>query len=178
MTAPQAPALPEAFAARSTMTEPRLEFLFAVRLHFTRVHLIPDMPTGFGRGAVYVDSGTVEGPRLNGRVLPGSGGDWARFRPDGVLSFDARYMIEADDGALILLHNRGYLWGRRPDVMPRIRAWIFEGGPEVPHDEYYLRSFPTFEAGTGPHDWLTRHVIIGIGERKADGNLIRYHALL
>jgi hypothetical protein len=25
---------------------------------------------------------------------------------------------------------------------------------------------------------LTRHVIIGIGERKADGNLLRYYALL
>ncbi|HUK01581.1 MAG TPA: DUF3237 domain-containing protein [Steroidobacteraceae bacterium] len=158
--------------------DPALEYLFQIRLHFTRVQNIEHMPSGAGRGAVYVDSGTVSGPRLNGTVVPGSGGDWALFRPDGVLSFDARYMLSADDGALILLRNRGYLWGRTPDVMPRIRAWIFAGGPPVPHEEYYLRAAPTFEAPTGPHDWLMRHVIVGVGERMQDGNLIRYYALL
>lgn len=166
------------FNGTSTMTEARLEFVFQVRLFFTRVHQIAATPTGSGRGAVYVDGGTVEGPRLNGTVLPGSGGDWAQFRPDGVLSFDARYMLQANDGALILLRNRGFLWGRTPDVMPRIRAWIFDGGPAVDHAEYYLRSAPTFEVEAGPHDWLMRHVFVGIGERKADGNLIRYHAVL
>ncbi|HTV49806.1 MAG TPA: DUF3237 domain-containing protein [Steroidobacteraceae bacterium] len=166
------------FAEASTPTEVRLEFVFQVRLHFTRVQNIENMPSGAGRGAVYIDRGTIEGPRLSGTVVPGSGGDWALFRPDGVLATDARYMLQADDGALILMHNRGYLWGRAPDVMPRIRAWIFSGGPAVAHHEYYLRAFPTFEVATGPHDWLTRHVVIGIGERQADGNLIRYHVVL
>jgi hypothetical protein len=166
------------FSGQSLPLAPQTEFLFGIRLHFTRVHSIPNTPAGFGRGAVYVDSGRVEGPRLNGKVLPDSGGDWAQFRPDGVLSFDARYMIEADDGALILLHNRGYLWGRSPDVMPRMRTWIFEGGPEVPFEQYYLRSFPHFETSVGKYDWLTRHVVVGVGERKADGNQISYHALL
>jgi hypothetical protein len=166
------------FTEASTVTEPKLEFIFQVRLYFTRVQNIPEMPSGAGRGAVYVDSGTVEGPRLNGTVVPNSGGDWALFRPDGVLATDARYMLCAHDGTLILLHNRGYLWGRTPDVMPRIRAWIFEGGPPVDHAEYYLRAFPTFEVQSGPYDWLMRHVVIGIGERKGDGNLIRYYAVL
>jgi hypothetical protein len=171
-------AFPQVFPDASTMAEVRLEFVFQVRLHFTRVHSIEKMPTGAGRGAVYVDSGVVEGPRLNGAVVPGSGGDWALFRPDGVLSFDARYMLQADDGTLILLKNRGYLWGRRPDVMPRIRDWIFGGGPSVDHAEYYLRSHPTFEVEAGQHDWLMRHVIVGVGERKSDGNLLRYYAVL
>jgi hypothetical protein len=172
------PQIPAVFSGASSTTEPKLEFVFQVRLHFTRVQNIPNMPTGAGRGAVYVDSGVVEGPRLNGHVTPASGGDWALFRPDGVLSTDARYMLQENDGTLILLHNRGYLWGRTPDVMPRIRDWIFNGGPEVPHAEYYLRSHPTFEVESGKHDWLMRHVIIGIGERKGDGNLIRYFAVL
>jgi hypothetical protein len=167
----------ELFPQASTMEAPHLEFAFQVRLHFTRVQTIEGMPTGAGRGAVYLDDGVVTGPRLNGRAVPNSGGDYALFRPDGVLAFDARYMLEADDGALILMHNRGYLWGRSPDVMPRIRAWIFEGGPEVAHQEYYLRAFPTFECSAGPHDWLMRHVIVGVGKRKADGNLLRYYVL-
>lgn len=169
---------PRTFTDASTAAEPKLEFVFQIRLWFTRVQNIERMPSGAGRGAVYVDRGTIEGPRLNGTVVPSSGGDWALFRPDGVLSFDARYMLQAGDGALILLRNRGYLWGRTADVMPRIRRWIFEDGPPVPHAEYYLRAFPTFEAQVGPHDWLMRHVIVGIGERQRDGNLIRYFALL
>jgi len=43
--------------ARSVLREPKLEFAFEVRLRFTRVQTIARMPTGAGRGAVYVDSG-------------------------------------------------------------------------------------------------------------------------
>jgi hypothetical protein len=166
------------FTDSSSFEHPKLEFIFEVELQFTRVHNIPDLPTGAGRGAVYVDSGTVRGPRLNGIVLPNSGGDWASFRPDGVLATDARYMLQADDGAMILLRNQGYLWGRHPDTMQKIRDWIFNNGPEVAEEDYYLRAHPTFEVSKGPHDWLMRHVIIGIGRRRTAGNCIRYYAVL
>ncbi len=164
--------------APSLLREPKLEFAFEVRLRFTRVQNIAAMPTGAGRGAVYLDSGEFEGPRLHGRAVPNSGGDYSLFRPDGVLAFDARYMLEEDDGTLILLHNKGYLWGRKEDTMQRLREMAFAGGPAVDPSEYYLRAFPTFEVQTGKHDWLMRYVFVGIGERKTDGNLIRYYALL
>ena len=146
------PAFPELFADKSSPTEATLEFVFQIRLFFTRVDTVGDMPSGAGRGAVYVDDGVIEGPRLNGRVLPGSGGDWALFRPDGVLA--------------------------TPDVIPRIQDWMFRGGPPVPHSEFYLRSSPSFEVAAGKHDWLMRHIFVGVGERFSDGNLIRYYALL
>lgn len=161
----------------STLDTPRLEFAMEVRLRFTRVQAIPNVPTGGMRSAVYVDSGEFHGPRLKGKAVPNSGGDYAYFRPDDTAVFDARYMLQEDDGTLILLHNRGYLWGRTPDVMGRLRKWAFEGGAPVPHAEYYLRANPSFEVSTGKHDWLTRHVFIGIGERKPDGNLVRYYAV-
>ena len=153
---------------------PRLEFAFEVRLRFTRVQNIASMPTGAGRGAVYVDSGEIRGPRLNGKAVPNSGGDYALFRPDDVVSFDARYMLEADDGALILMRNRGYLWGRNPDTMQKLRDMAFKGGPIVDPAEYYLRSTPSFEVAAGKHDWLMRHVFVGLGERRTDGNFVRY----
>jgi hypothetical protein len=156
---------------------PEMEFVFEIDLDFTRVHSIPNMPTGAGRGAVYVDAGRVSGPKLNGKVIPNSGGDWALFRPDGVLAFDARYMLQEDDGTMILIHNKGYLWGRNPDTMDKIRAWIFDKGPEVSEDEYYLRAFPTFEVEAGKHDWLMRHVFVGVGKRKEHGNTVRYFAV-
>lgn len=166
------------FSDVSAFDNPKLEFVFEIDLNFTRTQNINNMPTGAGRGAVYLDSGTVRGPRLNGKAVPNSGGDYALFRPDDVLSFDARYMLEEDDGTLIMLYNRGYLWGRHADTMARIRAWIFENGPVVPESDYYLRAFPTFEVEKGKHDWLMRHVIVGVGKRKEAGNVVRYYALL
>jgi hypothetical protein len=157
---------------------PRLEFAFEVRLRFTRVQNIASMPTGAGRGAVYVDSGEFSGPHIRGKAVPNSGGDYALFRPDGVLQFDARYMLQEEDGTLILMQNRGYLWGRRPETMQKLRDMAFAGGPTVDPSEYYLRAAPSFEVEKGRHDWLMRHVFVGMGERKSDGNLVRYYKVL
>ena len=57
------------------------------------------------------------------------------------------------------------------------RDWAFGNGPPVPHEDYYLRAQPSFETSVGKHDWLTRHVFIGVGERRPDGNYVRYYAL-
>lgn len=162
----------------STMDNPRLEFALEIRLAFPRVQMIPNTPMGGSRSAVYVQEGTFEGPRLRGKAVPGSGGDYAYFRPDDVAVFDARYMLEEEDGTLILLHNRGFLWGRKPDTMQKLRDWAFKGGAPVPHEEYYLRGNPSFETPIGKHDWLTKHVFVGVGERRPDGNRLRYYALV
>lgn len=163
--------------AISTMDQPQLEFAFAIRLWFTRTSMVPDIPTGGWRSAVYVDGGEIDGPRMKGRAVPNSGGDYAHFRPDDTAVFDARYMLETDDGVTIYMQNKGFLWGREPDTMAKLRKWAFEGGDPVPHAEYYLRAQPTFEAPKGNYEWLTRHVWIGVGERKPDGNYVRYYAL-
>jgi Protein of unknown function (DUF3237) len=162
----------------STLDHPHLEFAFECRLKFTRVQTVHDLPSGGFRSAVYVDEGRFEGPRLTGMAVPNSGGDYAFFRPDDTAAFDGRYMLEEDDGTLIYVNQRGFLWGRQPDTMARLRQWAFEGGAPVDHADYYLRAQPTFETSIGKHDWLTRHVFVGIGERKPDGNLIRYYAVM
>jgi hypothetical protein len=162
----------------STMDNPRLEFAMEVRLSFPQVQMIANTPAGGNRSAVYVRGGTFEGPTLRGKAVPGSGGDYAYFRPDDVAVFDARYMLEEDDGTLILLNNKGFLWGRKPDTMARLRDWAFADGQPVPHEEYYLRGNPSFETSIGKHDWLTKHVFVGVGERRTDGNRLRYYALV
>ncbi|MCB2078310.1 MAG: DUF3237 domain-containing protein [Novosphingobium sp.] len=166
------------FEKTSSPDVPAFEFLFEIALTWKTLQNIPNMPTGAGRGATYIDSGVIEGPHLNGKIVEQSGADWALFRPDKVLDLDARYMLEAEDGTLILMRNRGYLAGRAPDVLPRIQQWMFHDGPEVPFEDYYLRTTPTFEVETGPYDWLTRTVVIGIGTRQLTGNTIRYFAVL
>jgi len=164
-------------AGFSTIDAPVLEFAFECRLMFTRVFSIPGVPDGGMRSAVLVDEGVFEGPRLRGRAVPNSGGDYARFRADDTAVFDARYLLEVDDGTLIYMQNRGFLWGRAPDTMARLRAWAFGDGPPVPPEDYYLRAQPSFEVPAGPHDWLNRHVFVGVGERRPDGNVVRYYAL-
>ena len=157
---------------------PRLELAMEVRLAFPGTYMIPDTPWGFSRGAVLVESGTFEGPKIRGRAIPNSGGDYACFRPDGTVCFDARYLLEEEDGTVILLRNTGFLFGRSPDTMDRIRAAMRGEGPQVPFEDYYLRSTPSFECPAGKHDWLTRHCFVGIGQRLPQGNLLRYYTVL
>ena len=161
----------------STIDNPRLEFAMEVRLAFPEAYSMAPLPGGGMRTAVLVKGGTFEGPLLKGRAVPGSGGDYAYWRGDDVAALDARYLLEEQDGTAIMLQNRGFLWGRKPDTMQRLREWAFQGGEPVPHGEYYLRSQTTFECAAGPHDWLTKHVFIGVGERRTDGNVLRYYAL-
>jgi hypothetical protein len=67
---------------------------------------------GLTRAAVYAGSGTIDGPLLRGKVIPMSGGDFPLVRPDGVIDFDARYLLEAEDGTLIYQQNRGSRWAK------------------------------------------------------------------
>jgi hypothetical protein len=104
----------------SVLDNPRLEFVMEVRLTFPEAYSMAPVPAGGMRSAVLVQGGTFEGPLLKGRAIPGSGGDYAYFRPDDVAVFDARYLLEEDDGTVILLNNKGFLWGRKPDTMARL----------------------------------------------------------
>ena len=63
------------------------------------------------RRVVDITGGQVEGPRLRGRVLPGA--DWQIVRPDGVTDIQARYGIETDAGARIVVASDGLRHGPR-----------------------------------------------------------------
>jgi Protein of unknown function (DUF3237) len=161
----------------SSIDNPRLEMVMEVRLDFPQAYSMVPLPGGGMRTAVLVQEGTFEGPLLKGKAIPGSGGDYAYWRGDDVACLDARYLLQEEDGTTIMLMNKGFLWGRQPDTMQRIRDWAFNGGAPVDHSDYYLRSQTTFECAAGKHDWLTKHVFIGVGERRTEGNRLRYYAL-
>jgi len=128
-------------------------------------------PSSHGlRRVVPILGGTVAGPRLSGRIVPG-GADWQFVRPDGVLSLEAKYTLEADDGALIMVTNRGMRHGP-PEIIERIGR-----GEDVPAGAYYFRSVAEFEAPLGIHEWLNRALFIGIAERKAAVAIVRFHQL-
>jgi Protein of unknown function (DUF3237) len=150
--------------------ELRFTHAFDIRINFDKRWLIGPVSGGANVGYTSIGAGsTVSGPRLNGRLVDYSGADWPVVRPDGVVELNAHYMIEADDGARIYIRNLGYVHGPLPEGVPP-----------------YFRCTPYFRAPIGPHDWLNRTVIVGIGQRKPklqeedppDHSLFRYYAIL
>ncbi len=153
------------------MQIPALELAFHIRLDFAegpRTRFTPAY-TQFTRGYVGLEGGEVSGAMLKGRVVPHSGGDWPRFWAGGLVEFEAHYMLEADDGTPIYIHNRGIAYSS-PDTFKRIEA-----GETVPPEENYLRITPRFEAPEGPHEWLNRTVFIGVAERRGNSTFFDYY---
>jgi Protein of unknown function (DUF3237) len=143
-----------------------LEYAFSVRIDFKERHLW-QTPVG-KRGWVPATGGEIWGPRLQGRVVPYSGADYA-----DAYGLNAHYVLEAADGSLIYIHNRGYL--RQAD------GESFPQNPKPARDsESYFRITPQFDAPAGPHDWLNRTVIVGTGQRHAepDHTIFTYYAVL
>ncbi len=148
--------------------EPRLEYVFSIQVILKPKIAVGPMPKGGDRFFVEILEGKIFGPRLKGIVLPG-GGDWAHARPDGTLDFDARYNLQLDDGSIVYLQNRGFRWGSA-DVMARMSR-----REEVPANDYYMRVSPSFEVAQGPHDWLAKHMFVGVGDKVPEGNFIHYY---
>jgi hypothetical protein len=143
----------------------RLEHVFDIEVLFGEDRTIfGPLPGGGSQGYTPAIGGTIAGPRLSGKVVANSGADYALVRDDGTIELQAHYLLEADDGTLIYIQNRGYL----------VRAAVGAAQPS------YFRLTPYFRAPQGPHDWLTRTVIVGGGERRSDPDrsLFRYYALL
>jgi Protein of unknown function (DUF3237) len=111
------------------------------------------------RRIIPITGGRVEGPRLAGKVLPG-GADWQIIRADGAAELDARYTLEAADGALISVINRGLRHGP-PEVMRKLIA-----GEPVEPGAYYFRCTPAFETAAPAHQWLTRSIFVASGIRR------------
>lgn len=153
--------------------QPVLEHAFTISIDLGEPYWIRPPARGEMRAAIHARGGTIEGPRLNGRVIPMSGGDFPLVRPDGVIDFDARYLLEADDGAIIYLQNRGYRWARSPEIGERMAR-----SEPVGPDDYYMRVSPQFDAPQGPHDWMTKHVFVGVAEKIPKANRIHYFVLL
>jgi hypothetical protein len=134
---------------------PQLEFLYEISAYLESPLAIGENPHG-NRQIAPVAGGSFEGPRLQGKVLPG-GADWVLIRPDGVGEIDVRATLQTDDGALIYVTYRGYLT-KILELFPRWAA-----GEQIPREEYYFVITPYFETGAAQYAWLQQVVAIGMG---------------
>jgi hypothetical protein len=118
-----------------------------------------------------ITSGSFEGPRLRGKVLPG-GGDWTLLRADGVLELDLRITLETDDGALINMSSFGFRHGPA-DVLAALAR-----GESIDPSQYYFRTAPRFETSAPPYAYLNRVVAIASGDRRASGPIYTIEEVL
>jgi hypothetical protein len=107
----------------------------------------------------------VKGERLNGRVLPG-GADWQIIRNDGAADIQARYTIQTETGARILVSSNGLRYGP-PDVLERLTR-----GEDVDPSLYYFRTVMRFETSDSSVDWLNRILALARGQREARAVLL------
>ena len=149
---------------------PRFEYAFSIRLLLDHRLTSPVMLSGRSHGSITVVGGEIFGPRLKGIVVPFSGGDASQVRPDGVLTLDARYLLETDDGVRLFLNNVGIR-----DGSAQVAQGV-DAGVVVDTEAWDLRMSPVFDAPPGKYDWLTRSTFAGIGRKLPDGqgNTIHY----
>jgi hypothetical protein len=126
---------------------PGVEFAFEATVSIGAAQTPGPTPFG-GRNRIPITGGHFEGPSIKGKVLPG-GADWQLIRNDGTVILEADYMIQADDGALIHVHNHAVV------------------------ADPYLRCAPVFEAPIGKHDWLNKALFIGTVTVEPKGDAVR-----
>jgi hypothetical protein len=135
------------------------EPIFRVRAELADILQFGRTPLG-ERRVINILGGQVEGPKLQGRILPG-GADWQLIRADGAADIKARYTIEATGGGLILVHSEGLRHGP-PEVMARLAR-----GESVDPGQYYFRTVMRFETGDPALAWLNSILAIAHGAREA-----------
>src|SRR5689334_1672560 len=136
-------------ATASAPGQVRSRFAFEASVSVDAPQVIGPSAHGLRR-ILPIRGGEVTGPLPQGKVLPG-GADWQFVRPDGVLQIEAKYTLQATDGTLIMVTNRGLRHGP-PEVIEKLAR-----GEAVDPSLYYFRTSAEMEAPlASKHAWLNR----------------------
>lgn len=150
------------------MSEVECNFLFEARVRLGEPMHVGAGPEGH-RMIVPVLGGRFDGPQLSGEVVPNSGADWARIRPDGSAALDVRMCLMTDDDALIFVHWHGLMV-----FEPEEQGYALDfAKPDDPAGagRYYFRTSPRFETADARHAWLNKVLAVS-RSRTGDGGVI------
>ncbi len=117
------------------------------------------------RRIIPITGGTLSGPQLQGRVLPG-GADFQLVVSSTTTDLDARYLLALDGpqygGQHIFVQNHALRRGSADDIAKLVR------GEPVDPAAIYFRCVPTFEVSSPALAWLTQSLFLGTGARYPD----------
>ena len=133
--------------------------IFSIEAELDAIISLGRTPMG-ERRIIGIRGGTVRGHKFNGHVLPG-GADWQIIRADGAADIQARYTIESDQGARVLVDSVGLRHGP-PEVIEKLAR-----GDNVDPALYYFRTVMRFETGDKGLDWMNRIIAVARGQRLA-----------
>jgi hypothetical protein len=136
---------------------PTLEYVATVQIPLDSPALTSGKSALGRRNLIAFSSGTVSGPKLNGRVLPG-GADIQLVRADGLIEIDAKYLIETDQGDRVFVHNAGIV--------------------RVSPEGIYFRTVPVFETESLQFQWLMQSTFLGTGAPLPRGVELRWFRVL
>jgi len=134
------------------------EPIFRIHADLGEIMELGATPYG-GRRLIPILGGRVEGPKLAGRILPG-GADWQIILANGVADIQARYSIETDTGARVIVRSDGMRHGPR-EVLEAIAR-----GELVAASRYYFRTVMRFETADPALAWLNKIIGLARGERE------------
>jgi hypothetical protein len=137
-------------------TEPKLDLIFDMHADLEPPQVVGPTPQGM-RQIFVVKDGSVEGPRMKGKILAG-GGDWALIRSDGAVQLDVRATIQTDDGALIYATYGGLIVAE-PATFGRLLQ-----AEDVPLSDYYFYINPMFQTASPQYAWLNQLIAVGRGK--------------
>jgi hypothetical protein len=137
---------------------PGLTFLADVSVTVGEPIDVGPTPEGHRR-LIPITGGTVQGPVLNGRVLPG-GADYQLLRSPTLTELDARYVLETDGGERIYVHNTALRHGSARDI------GLLNSGAAVDPSKIYFRCWPRLNTAAPGLDWLNTRLAVGTGVRE------------
>jgi hypothetical protein len=117
------------------------------------------------RRIIPITGGSIKGPLLNGKVLPG-GADFQLIVSNTSSNLDARYIIELSGpdfaGEHVYVQNRALRRGSAEDIAKLVR------NEAVDPAAIYFRGVPTFEVSSPALGWLTESIFFTTGARFPD----------
>ena len=150
----------EAYAAPTTSI--LTEYLMTLRGSLEPAQVIDS-----SRVAVNVPGGTVDEPRIKGKILPPAG-DWGYILPSGVFRLDVRATIQTDDGEIIYVTYNG-VWQATKEVTDK-----FNNGETITSADCYFFSAPTFQTKSEKYGWLNAVQAVGKMVELKRGDHITY----
>jgi len=151
-----------------TLPAPSLEHLADLIVHVAapiEAGAVTGLNSRGRRRIIPITGGTLRGPRLQGRVLPG-GADFQLVVSETAADLDARYIIALEGpehgGEHVYVQNRALRRGSPADIAKLVR------GEVVDPAAVYFRCVPTFEVSSPKLAWLTESLFVGTGARHPD----------